>query len=102
MYGKMKLNKINVGLYLYSITDNEMYIHNLELKKEFRGKGLFKTLLNEIKKTAINNGCNCIRLQPMKQNLPGYNPSTKKLKEIYKHYGFKADNEDLYYNLLLT
>lgn len=101
MYEKMIFNKLEIGLYLYSIIDKELYIHNLELKKEYRGKGLFKNLLQEIKKTAKNNKCNIIRLQPMKQNLDGYNPSTKKLKSIYSHYGFIPDNKNKFYILKL-
>ncbi len=97
MYGKVRLNKLLIGSIFYSVTGSEMYIHNLEIKRELRGKGYFKYLFQAAKTTALTNGCQTIRLEPAHQRIPGKCPSTKRLRELYSRYGFVTE-DGVYYN----
>ena len=90
-YGKVLINKIKIGYYLYSISGNDndlLYIHNLEIYEKYRGKGLFSELINNIINLAKLNNCKLIMLQPQHQTKTGYFKTTKNLRLLYSKYGF--------------
>ena len=85
----IKLNKLKIGYYLFSIKGNDFFVHNLEINEKHRGKGHFKNLIKDIKQTAIKNNCQTVTLLPEYQNdISNFN-STKKLQKLYEKYGFK-------------
>jgi len=94
------LNKLKIGYYLYSITESDFYIHNLEISIKYRGKGYFKQLIENIKQTAKTNNCQTITLQPEYQNDLSNFDTTEKLKQLYNSYGFNQINE-LFFRLQL-
>jgi len=61
----------------------------LEVDKDFRGKGLAKELITELKSDTINNGISEItaRMAP----LDTYNVSLDDLAVIYRHLGFNVN-----------
>ncbi len=85
----IKINKLKIGYYLFSITEKDFYVHNLEINLEYRGKGYFKTLIENIKEEAVKNNCETITLCPEYQNDESSFNSTEKLKTLYEKYGFK-------------
>lgn len=102
MYGKVLINKLKMGYYLYSFNNKEMYIHNINIYPKFQGKGLFKNLMNEIIHIAIINNCNRISLEPCLQDENCNFDTTEKLIKLYMKYGFTPDNDLLHYTLSIN
>ena len=65
---------------------SHLWIRGLEVKKEFRGKGYGKRVLDAIVKWAKNNKFKCIELN--------YHKSNKIAYKLYKNYGFYDINKD--------
>lgn len=91
----VKIQKKKFGYYLFSVTGNMLYIHNIEIYPDFQHKGLFKILMEDIKNCCKINNCNSIMLQPCKQNEHCYFNTTEKLKVLYSRYGFmECENKE--------
>ena len=86
-------NKI-VGLLIYSFKGKhipKLYIHQLVILEELRGKGLGKLLIEEAKRIAEKNKCNRIELDCWLFN--------KNAIDMYEHIGF--DRQRIIYELIL-
>lgn len=71
---------------VYADTEHRVLkIHKLYIKKDFRGKGIFKMILNKIKSYAKELGLDDI--------IVGVNKNNQNAIDIYKHLGFKEYGE---------
>lgn len=69
------------GVIVYAICGGQLWIYQLFLKKEFRGHGIGKTLLENAISYAKEQNCDFIYLETMSfQNV-----------DFYKNFGFKED-----------
>ncbi len=67
-----------------------IYLEDLFVKEEFRGKGVGKTLLCEIAKIAVNRGCGRFEWSVL-----NWNPA----REFYEYLGAKAMDDWLLYRI---
>ncbi|MGL5151410.1 MAG: GNAT family N-acetyltransferase [Clostridium sp.] len=78
-----------VGLAIYYLFDrecsrDELYLSNIIIKKEYRGRGLSNILMGEIEKITLDNKLDKISLRA----------NNEALIQFYKGIGFKLVNED--------
>tara|TARA_R110000868_G_scaffold91812_2_gene254400 strand:- start:14806 stop:15180 length:375 start_codon:yes stop_codon:yes gene_type:complete len=73
-----------VGYLILKDTDNEIYIENLLIEKEFQNLGIGKEVMQKIIERA-NSEKKLIRLQVFKINI--------KAQRFYKNFGFKKTSE---------
>lgn len=75
------VNNKCAGVIVYAICGGQLWIYQLFLKKEFRGKGIGKALLENAISYAKEQNCDFIYLETMSfQNV-----------DFYKRFGFKED-----------
>jgi GNAT superfamily N-acetyltransferase len=78
-------------LQLYLRVNGSLYIGNIKIKKEFRGQGIGRQIINRIKKFADNHG---LIISLTRESEPEYK---EKLRKFYKSAGFidnKGRNRD--------
>lgn len=71
---------------MHDVIHDVLFVHSLQLYPKFRGRGLFKHLLNEIKKVAVELNIKKIALAPAS---PLGEPHNTNLYFLYTRYGFK-------------
>ncbi len=64
-------------------------IHDVIVLKEYRGKGIGKALLESVTDMAKKRGCSRITLEVREDNRPA--------QCLYKSFGFKAPEPEMYY-----
>ena len=74
------LDNAVIGYLISSIVQNECHIMNLCIRKEFRGNGYGKYLLNELHKEVITSNCILVFLE--------CRPSNKSALSLYKKEGY--------------
>ena len=96
---KEKINeervKTNIGYFdiqdKFSPTPNDLFVSYLELYDQYRGKGNFKLLLQQIINYAEKHNKNRIILEP---DITKGRDYLNKLTDLYKKYGFEKMNDD--------
>lgn len=78
---KATINNKFAGIIVYAICGGQLWIYQLFVKQEFRGKGIGKILLENAVSYAKEKNCDFIYLETMSfQNV-----------NFYKNFGFKED-----------
>ena len=104
---KALLSDIKKGFYIVAIEDNQIigqlmitfewsdwrntniwWLQSLYVKKNYRRKGVFKQLIDNIKKRAAQNNVEIIRLYVYCEN--------KKAKEVYKKINMEKKSYDIF------
>ncbi len=74
--------KNTAGFINVRIIDDEVYINNIAVKKEYRGKGIGKGLLSALEKRAQNMNVSFITLEVRESNFPAIS--------LYSKLGYKS------------
>jgi 2'-5' RNA ligase/GNAT superfamily N-acetyltransferase len=82
---KTPIGKFEYNQVLSPNPKSDLFIVDLEIFEQHRGKGLFKQFLNEIIKFAKSKGFNKILLEP---DITKGSANTKFLTDLYHKYGF--------------
>lgn len=81
-------NNNHAGMAVFYANDTEGrkgYISLIGLKPDFRGKGLGKSLLNDVIEEMKKNGMNCVLLEVDDDN--------QSAKDFYTRFGFKLEEK---------
>ncbi len=87
-------NPVGFALYFFNystfLAKRGLYLEDLFVNPEFRGKGIGKSLLSEIARIAVENNCG-----RMEWSVLDWNPARK----FYEHLGAASQNEWLVYRI---